>query len=461
MRAGVVNAGARLDRLPITRFHWKVLGLISAGAFFDSFDIFLAGSVVAAMINERFADLQTGAIFVSATFVGMTIGAGLSGIAGDRFGRRYSYQLNLALFGIASLLACFAPDIRTLIGLRFLMGVGMGAELVVASGTLLEFIPPASRGRWISMLGFVINSGLLAASAVGYYVIPALGWRWMFAVVGIGALFVWILRHRMPESPRWLESRGRNDEAEQVLCRIESEVSKRAGPLPPVTEVRDVPVSRAPLSRIFSAGIRGRTIVAALTNMSINVSLYGFVGWLPTFFIRQGLTVVHSLGFTLLMSFGAPVGALVAFVVADRLGRARGITVFALLTIALGFVYSSMRAEIPLGAVGFILVTSIYTITTLGYFGFIPELFPTDVRLRGTGFAAVCGRGTSIAMPYVTLALFSLFGVSGVLSMVSGMLGLLAIAIAALRIETGRHALEDIAAPVESESVKDVVRRPL
>lgn len=460
MRAGVVNAGARLDRLPISRFHWKILGLVGAGAFFDSFDIFLAASVVAAMVHERFADLRMGAFFVSATFIGMTLGAGLSGIAGDRFGRRYSYQINLALFGIASLLACFAPDIRTLIGLRFLMGVGMGAELVVAAGTLLEFIPPASRGRWISMLGFVINSGLLAASAVGYYVIPTLGWRWMFAVVGIGALLVWILRHRMPESPRWLESQGRHDEAEAVLCAIENEVSRRSGVLPPVASLRDAPVARVPFSRLFSAGIRGRTVVAALTNMSINVALYGFVGWVPTFFVKQGLTVVHSLGFTLLMSFGAPAGAVVAWFVADRLGRARGIVAFALLTIALGFVYPSIRADVAVAAVGFALVTCIYTITTLGYFGFIPELFPTEVRLRGTGFAAVCGRATSIAMPGLTLALFGLFGVSGVLGMVSGILGLLVIAIVALRIETGSHALEDIAAPVEAGQ-GEVVRGPL
>ena len=452
MNTLVVNSGARLDRLPIAGFHWKILGLVGAGAFFDSFDIFLAGSVVAAMVRGGFADLHQAAQFVSVTFIGMMIGAGLAGIVGDRFGRRYSYQVNLAIFGIASLCACFATNIQWLIALRFVMGLGMGAELVVAAGTLLEFVPPGYRGRWISMLGLIINSGLLGASAVSYFMIPRLGWRWMFAVVGIGALVVWVLRHRMPESPRWLETRGRLAEAEQTLTRIEREVEAQTGPLPAVTKIQDLQTPNAPFSRLFAAGMRGRTAVAALTNMSINISLYGFVGWLPTFFVRQGLTVTHSLGFTLLMSFGAPAGALVGYALADRMDRGRGIALFAVLTIVLGIVYPAMTGALQITVLGFVLVTAIYTITTLGYFGFIPELFPTDIRLRGTGFAAVCGRATSIATPYLTLLLFTRFGVAGVLSMVSGMLALLIVSILVLRVETSRHALEDIE-PTEPDGV--------
>jgi MFS family permease len=208
----IVNAGARLDRLPISRFHWRVLWLISAGAFLDAFDIYLTGGVIAAMLKDGFSTLAQNASFVSATFTGMLIGAGLAGWVGDRMGRRYSYQTNLALFGVASLAAGFAPTIYWLIGLRFLMGIGMGAELVVAAGTLCEFVPPRYRGRWILMMGMVVNSGLLAATITGYFVIPDLGWRAMFAIAGVGALIVWVLRKRMPESPRWLESVGRLDE---------------------------------------------------------------------------------------------------------------------------------------------------------------------------------------------------------------------------------------------------------
>ena len=187
----IVNSGARLDRLPISRFHWRVLWLISAGAILDAFDIYLAGGVTAAMLHDGFSTLKQNAAFVSATFFGMLIGAGLAGWVGDHMGRRYSYQTNLALFGVASIAAVFAPNIETLIGLRWLMGVGLGAELVVAAGTLCEFIPPTYRGRWISMMGLVINSGLLFATFTGYFVIPHFGWRVMFAIAGVGAMIVW------------------------------------------------------------------------------------------------------------------------------------------------------------------------------------------------------------------------------------------------------------------------------
>lgn len=443
--SSTVNAAGRLDRLPISRFHWKILGLIAGGGFLDAFDIYLANGAVAAMVKDGFTDLRHGAMFVSATFVGMMIGAFAAGYVGDKLGRRYSYQLNLAIFGIASIAACFAPNIAWLIVLRFIMGIGLGAELVVAAGTLAEFVPPATRGRWVSLLAVIVNSGLFAALAVGYWVIPNFGWRYMFAVAGVGALVVWFLRHRMPESPRWLESVGKLDEAEATLAAIERDVQAQYGALPPVTRTVDLNVGKAPFSALFAKGMRGRTCVAALTAVAVNVGLYGFIAWLPTFFVTEGLSVVKSLGFVLLMSIGSPVGGLVGYFIADRIGRAKGLIVFALLSIVLGWIYVSLRDTTAIIFVGFCLVTTIYTITTLGLFGYIPELFPTEVRLRGTGVAGTTGRAASIATPYLALMLFAQFGVSGVIAMVSVVFAILCIAIAFLRIETSRHALEDIA----------------
>jgi putative MFS transporter len=446
-----VNAAGRLDRLPISRFHWKILGLIAGGAFLDAFDIYLANGALAAMVREGFTDMRHGAIFVSSTFVGMMIGAFAAGYIGDKLGRRYSYQLNLGIFGLASIAACFAPNIEWLIALRFIMGVGLGAELVVAAGTLAEFVPPATRGKWVSLLAIIINSGLFAALAAGYWIIPHLGWRYMFALAGIGALIVWFLRPRMPESPRWLESVGKVDEAEATLLAIEREVEAQVGTLPPVQRVVDLNVGVAPFSTLFARGMRGRTCVAAITAIAVNIGLYGFIAWLPTFFVSEGLSIVKSLGFVLLMSIGSPVGGLVGYLIADRVGRAKGIVIAALLTIVLGWIYVSLREPAAIVFVGFCLVTTIYTITTLGLFGFIPELFPTEVRLRGTGVAGTCGRAASIATPYLALLLYEHYGVSGVIGMVSIVFVVLCLAIGVLRIETSRHSLEDIA-PGSSDS---------
>ncbi|MYZ41536.1 MFS transporter [Schauerella aestuarii] len=450
MTPSVVNAGPRLDRLPIARFHWKILFFIGAGALLDAFDVYLAAGVLAATLAEGFSTLETNATFISITFFGMLIGAGLAGYMGDRFGRRYSYQTNLALFGAASLLAIFAPNMETLIFLRFLMGVGLGAELVVAAGTLGEFIPPRYRGRWISLLGLIINSGLLLATAVGYVVIPNLGWRWMFGIAGVGALIIWAMRKRMPESPRWLESVGRHAEAEATLQDIEKEVAQHRGALPPVESVREVAVEKTPISALFSRRMLARTIVASIVCIGINVSIYGFVAWLPTFFVGQGLTVVKSLGFTTLMAFGAPGGALVGFFLGDRIGRRKGIIVFALAGIVLGLIYPHLRDVTAITVVGFSLITCLYTIVTLGMYGYIPELFPTQYRLRGTGISGMCGRAAAMATPYMVVVLFKSFGLTGVLGMVVGVLALMVIAMFLLRIETNQQALEAL----EPESEK-------
>jgi putative MFS transporter len=295
----------------------------------------------------------------------------------------------------------------------------------------------------------MINSGLLVATLVGYAVIPTLGWRWMFAIAGGGAMVIWIMRKRMPESPRWLESVGRTAEAEAELADIEAQVERQTGKLPPVVSVQTVTPRRLPLSVLFSRPIIGRTLVAALVVVAVNVSVYGFVAWLPTFFVKQGLTIVQSLGFVTLMSFGSTAGAIVGYLLGDRVGRRHGLIAFSVATIVLGFIYPHMRDSVAIAVVGFALVTSIYVFVTLGLYAYVPELFPTAFRLRGTGFAGMCGRAASIGTPYAAVALFQNFGVTGVLMMVSGILTLLIIALLVLRVETKGRTLEDIGSTLE------------
>lgn len=217
------------------------------------------------------------------------------------------------------------------------------------------------------------------------------------------------------------------------------------GELPPVERAVSLNVGKVPISRLFAPDMRARLLVAALTAIGVNAGLYGFVAWLPTFFVAEGLSVVKSLGFVFFMSIGSPVGGLIGYVVADRWGRARSIVVASLISIALGWIYVTLRDATAIVVVGFGLVSALYTITTLGLFGYIPELFPTEVRLRGTGVAGTAGRASSIVTPYLALLLYQRFGVSGVISMVSLVLAVLCVAIAVLRVETSRQALEDIA----------------
>lgn len=200
----MVNAGARLDRLPVLNFHRRVFVLVAIGMFFDGFDIYLAGTVLGTTLHSGFSTMGQNAAFVSVTFVGMMLGSFFTGFLGDRFGRRFTYQANLALFGLASLAAAVAPSMNTLIALRFLMGVGLGAENVVGYSTLTEFAPVASRGRWLGFMAMVVIIGLPVAVLISTFMIPTFGWRSMFVLGGVGALVVWYLRKALPESPRWL-----------------------------------------------------------------------------------------------------------------------------------------------------------------------------------------------------------------------------------------------------------------
>src|SRR5579862_2948429 len=238
-----VNAGARLDRLPISSFHYRVFALVGAGMFFDGYDLYIAGGVLASTVQTKFSTVPQNLQFISLTFVGMTLGALITGFVGDRMGRRFTYQINLLIFGLASLAAAFSQDMTQLIACRFVQGLGLGAEIVVGYSTLTEFVPPKTRGRWQSMMAFIVVAGFPATSLLGYLIIPNFGWSPMFVIAGIGSLIVWYLRKNLPESPRWLEAQGRNDEAEALMRTIEREAAT-AGALPPVV----VPAYVAPVS---------------------------------------------------------------------------------------------------------------------------------------------------------------------------------------------------------------------
>jgi MFS transporter, putative metabolite:H+ symporter len=143
-----VNAGARLDRLPISSFHKRIFLLIGAGMFFDGYDLYVGTNVLGAVVQSKFATLEQVPQFISLTFLGLTIGSLITGFVGDRYGRRFTYQFNLMIFGLASLAAAFAPDMMMLNILRFVMGLGLGAEIVVGYSTMTEFAPPHIPDPW-------------------------------------------------------------------------------------------------------------------------------------------------------------------------------------------------------------------------------------------------------------------------------------------------------------------------
>jgi MFS family permease len=260
--------------------------LIGIGMFFDGFDIYLAGTVLGVTLKTGFSTLPQNAMFISATFVGMMLGSFATGFLGDRYGRRFTYQFNLLVFGLASLAAAFAPNMTILIACRFVMGFGLGAENVVGYSTMTEFVPAKTRGKWLGLMAVCVVTGLPVSLLVGitggsrvrlagdvrprrrrraHRLVPAQ------VAAGIAAL---------------AGSVGRTEEAEALMQSIEKEAAQ-GQPLPAPAAAATIPAS-PDLATLFTAPLLSRMIVGSVCLITINTLLYGFVTWLPVFFIKQG-----------------------------------------------------------------------------------------------------------------------------------------------------------------------------
>jgi MFS transporter, putative metabolite:H+ symporter len=417
--------------------------LIGIGMFFDGFDIYVAATVLGGTLRSGFSTMGQNAEFVSVTFLGMMLGSFLTGFLGDRYGRRFTFQANLAVFGLASIAATFSPSMTVLILLRFVMGVGLGAENVVGYATMTEFVPPQARGKWLGIISVFVVAGLPVTALLGTLIIPRFGWRIMFMLGGLGALIVWQLRKALPESPRWLESVGRTQEADAILRAMEDEVSLHHGPLKPPADSSLAIPSRS-LRVLLGPVLLPRMIVGATTLIVVNTLIYGFVTWLPTFFVQAGRSIAWSLGYSLVMSLGAPIGSVIGASTADSWGRRPTILGASLLTIVIGGIYPFVRDPRELLIAGFLLTIPIFVLVTLLFAIYIPELFPTEVRMRASGICNTFGRGATIVTPFIVVALFKSYQIGGVLALMIGLLVVQIVVVLIFGVEPKKRRLEEI-----------------
>ena len=438
-----VNAGARLDRLPLSSFHRRILMLIGIGMFFDGFDVYVAATVLGATLKTGFSTLAQNAQFVSVTFVGMMLGSFITGFLGDRYGRRFTYQANLIIFGLASVAAAFAPSMLVLILLRGVMGLGLGAELVVGYAAMTEFVPPQARGKWVGALSVFVVTSLPFSALASTLIIPRSSWRAMFVLAGLGGLIVWYLRKALPESPRWLESIGGTEQAEAIMKSIEEEVVREQGPLPLPMLSTPGPRTRT-VAALLNPALFPRLVVGMVTLIVANTLIYGFVTWLPTFFVTQGRSIASSFLYSFIISAGAPVGSAIGTLTADSWGRKPVIIGASVMTIAVGGIYPFIAKPMLLLATGFALVVSIYIQVTLLFAIYVPELFPTDVRMRAAGICNTAGRAATMITPFFVVALLRSYGIAGVLGMIIGLLVVQIMVVSLFGVEPRKRSLEEM-----------------
>jgi putative MFS transporter len=398
----------RLDRLPFTREHGRLVVGSGLGWALDAMDVGLISFIMASLLAQQQWGITTTELSFlgSIGFVGMALGATLGGLLADRFGRRQVFALTLLVFGLATGAAALSWSVGALLVFRFLIGLGLGAELPVASTLVSEFAPARLRGRVVVGLEAFWAVGWTLAALIGYLVVPGSdsGWRWALALGAAPALYAVVVRWGLPESVRFLELRGRVDEAETAVRRFE-----RAAGVDPVAS----PLPRRQASpgpgALWSAGIRGRTAALWAVWFCINFAYYGAFIWLPSLLFASGFSLVRSFGFTLVITLAQLPGYAAAAYLIERWGRRPTLAVFLVGSAVGAGMFSAADGDTAVLVTGMVL--SFFNLGAWGaLYAVTPEVYPTVLRATGAGAAAGFGRIASIAAPLCVPPLLELGG---------------------------------------------------
>jgi len=392
----------RLDELPFTVEHRRLLVGSGVGWALDALDVGLISFIIAQLTVQWRLSATEASYIASIGFVGMAIGATLGGLLADRLGRRQVFALTLLAYGAFTGFSALAWSVGALLVFRFFVGLGLGAELPVASTLVSEFAPPRIRGRVVVILESFWAVGWTLSALIGFLVVPRgdNGWRWALALGAVPALYAVFVRLRLPESVRFLESRGRFDEAETVVQRFEASAGQQRLPMPERDEVAPTAPGRTSsrVATLWSLPLRRRTGAIWAVWFLVNFSYYGAFIWLPSVLYASGFSLVRSFGYTLLITLAQLPGYAVAAVLVERWGRRR--------TLATFLVGSALAAGLFAAASGTAMVLTagmLLSFFNLGAWGALyaitPELYPTPLRGTGSGWAAGIGRIASVIAP--------------------------------------------------------------
>lgn len=443
----MINIAKRIDRLPNTPMLKKILLLTGIGWMFDAMDQGMVSGVMAA-IGKDWA-LTTGQVGLlgSIGMLGMALGAALSGMAADKWGRRTVVMWTLIIYGITSGLSSFAVNYTMLLTLRFLTGFGLGGELPAASTLVSEYSPTKIRGRNVIILESFWAWGWIAAALVAYLLIPVYGWRMAFLIGAIPALFAAYLRRAVSESPRYLELTGKEVEAEALVSKMEMQAGIVPNPASEKDEDNRAGNVKVPFLELWSGKYIKSTVVLWVIWFGINFGYYGFVLWTPTLLVGKGFALVKSFEFTLIMCIAQLPGYFSAGYLVEKLGRKTVLSVYFAGTAVAAWLFGHAGSTNEVLIYG-----SLLYFFSLGAWGcvyaYTPEVYPTAARATGSGWAGAFGRVGAFIAPFIVPVIYKSYGTNlgytYVFVMLTAVFAVVSLVVAILGRETMGKSLEEI-----------------
>jgi putative MFS transporter len=441
---------ARIERTQVSPWHIRALVVMGSATFFDAFDVLAIAYVLPSLIGVWKLAPRTIGVLISSSFLGQIVGALFFGWLAERIGRLQCAKITIALYSLMSLLCAVSWNIPSLLLFRTIQGIGLGGEVPVAAAYINEISRAKGRGRFFLLYQLIFPIGLVGASLLGFWLVPLFGWRTMFLIGGLPAILVFVLfaGNILPESPRWLVSKGRFEEAELIVGQMESAARSSGAVISSAPEPLPIaPAPRRETSRLelFRGIYRLRTIVVWFIWITTYFVTYGVNTWLPTIFrTYYKYSVADALRNGVIINLAGLAGAFCCAMLVDRLGRRPWfILAYAFGAAPLIAIWvrgaANPREVIVLVAISFMFISGnsmlVYLYTT--------EIYPTRLRSLGTGAASAWLRVASAAGPAIVGFALTGYGVSGVF-LLFGIISLAGAAISFGTVETRDRALEEI-----------------
>ena len=434
----------RLENLPVGSFHYKLLVVTGLGWLFDSMDTGLISFVLPLLAKEWGLTPEQVGWIGSVGLIGMALGAVLAGTIADKFGRKNVFAATVILYSVATGLCAVAWSYESLLVFRFLVGFGLGGELPVAATLMSEYAPTQLRGRFIVLLESFWGVGWLVAALISYLLIPQFGWKIAFLIGALPALYVFLIRLHMPESIRYLISKGKVDEARQIILTLEKKLGVRSKPFEEEFVEEATPIFKLNVLTLWSKTFRVRTLMLWLAWFGIVFSYYGIFMWLPSIVFSQGFEVVKTFEYVLIMTLAQLPGYFAAAVLVDIIGRRYTLSLFLLMSGVCAYFFGNAATASELLMWG-----AAMSFFNLGAWGVIytytPELYPTAIRALGSGWAAGFGRiGGMTAPMLVGVLLASGAQINSIFLMFASVFVIISVIILSLCIESKKKSLEEI-----------------